>query len=997
MIKKDLIRDILNQYLKISYIWLCSRLEHFQDHIEILYDKGIINTFSRNSALELLEEIGRNSINEYKNFSKKINENQIKLKLSAKELSHCIKILNTPALLPDEILDLQLFYNIKIKLITIGINYGYSNLEEATTMITEIPNPIKSIDNISIFSYLNKSLIISSLKPKLTKNKYGDLIFFEDYPRPESFLGIKTHFEICVTDGISYVIDGYFKPDSLNIKYKAGELSYPSINQKKKEIENRVFDKYPYIDQGFLYKYLKYSHSALFLIKTHKQYIADMINDYYTYQDLIALSIESLKKKLISSSLDNMSRIIYLLLLGNKKSIINGSYLYNDLKDKNHVSYVVSRTIYSNLPYHLQKKIKKIDGELNKEIERIKSIKTNNIDIKKQIAINSDIPNDAIEVILEKHNEAITSPDNAYKAMLAVDALLKFPWKPKDIYFENINKCQHENLSFIKSVAKNLDKTVYGHQESKQLLLQLVANWRLNKSGKGTVIGLHGPPGCGKTMLARSISEALNLPFVVIKFAGMNDVSDLVGHGYTYNSATYGSIVERMIKAGSWRCVMLLDEIDKCGSKREHHGSNDILGHLVHLLDTEENSELTDRFFGTAVKFDLSGAIIICTYNDRDALSTPILDRIDEVPVKAYSENEKIEIVDHYLLKDIAISNSFDYRKIKMPKSSTKYIIENHTREAGVRGLKRCLQKILRKMNLDRIYLRGPFRSLLSQSISKKYLTQDKWPDNLSSFYKDDDIINLIPEKDINNVFNMNFLDPIVIDRAMIDRYLKKSISSYTEIHKTNLAGVVNGLYATSIGTGGIIPIQILPNYHFSSKNKCIKLELTGNQGKDMVQSVTCAYTITVHMLAEEYKKQIAKKFPDGFLVHNPDISSPKDGPSAGCAFAVAFASIILEKKVNRYISMTGELEATGKVTKIGGLQYKLIGAKKAGVKLIFISKENIEDYIEVKKKYPELFDGNFKVKAVEHIFEILSNKNVILGIKHSDFDLAICKEFLKV
>ena len=233
--------------------------------------------------------------------------------------------------------------------------------------------------------------------------------------------------------------------------------------------------------------------------------------------------------------------------------------------------------------------------------------------------------------------------------------------------------------------------------------------------------------------------------------------------------------------------------------------------------------------------------------------------------------------------------------------------------EAGIRGLKRKLEKILLNLNLDKLYKRGLFK---------------------------------------NNKSN----EKISITKQIIVKILEKSNINAEKIHDTHTIGVVNGLYATSIGTGGIVPIQIFDSYLGTSNN--FTLKLTGSQGKVMQESVQCAFTCALNHI-NKYKKKykivnlkeyINENWSSGFHIHAPNGATPKDGPSAGCAFTIAFISRILNKPIFNYVAMTGEIELTGKITKIGGLEYKINGAKKAGVTKILISIENLEDLKKIKK-----------------------------------------------
>ena len=259
-------------------------------------------------------------------------------------------------------------------------------------------------------------------------------------------------------------------------------------------------------------------------------------------------------------------------------------------------------------------------------------------------------------------------------------------------------------------------------------------------------------------------------------------------------------------------------------------------------------------------------------------------------------------------------------------------IIDKYTYEAGVRGLKRKLENILLNLNVDRLYQRGVF----SNSIKK-----------------------------------INITEKVVID------ILEKPILEIQKIHKESLIGVINGLYATTNGGGGIVPIQIFSN--FFNSDTPFSLRLTGCQGDVMKESVQCSLTCAIDYInnnLEKYgidnlKEYLEKKWKSGFHVHAPSGATPKDGPSAGSAFTTAFISRILEKKINNKVAMTGEIDLLGFVTKIGGLEFKINGAKKAGVTKILISRENEKDHDKIKKDDPELFN-NMEIIFVDTINDII-------------------------
>ena len=219
----------------------------------------------------------------------------------------------------------------------------------------------------------------------------------------------------------------------------------------------------------------------------------------------------------------------------------------------------------------------------------------------------------------------------------------------------------------------------------------------------------------------------------------------------------------------------------------------------------------------------------------------------------------------------------------------------------------------------------------------------------------------------------------VQLTESLVKKILKSPIDDNCSVHSNPEIGIINGLYATSNGNGGIVPIQVFSNV--SSSNNEFELKLTGKQGDVMKESVNCSYTAATQYILrnlDKYKnikdigKYIDDNFKHGFHIHAPSTSTPKDGPSAGCAFTSAFISRILGKKIKNTVAMTGEIELTGRITKIGGLNYKLIGAKRAGVKLVYVPFENKKDLDEIKEKYSKLIDNNFKVETFEYIDEII-------------------------
>jgi ATP-dependent Lon protease len=313
--------------------------------------------------------------------------------------------------------------------------------------------------------------------------------------------------------------------------------------------------------------------------------------------------------------------------------------------------------------------------------------------------------------------------------------------------------------------------------------------------------------------------------------------------------------------------------------------------------------------------------VFIFSYNDSSLIDPILRDRIKEINVNPYSVTDKITITKKFLLDEICNSIGYDQSMISFSDSSIEYIIENYTNEAGVRELKRCIESIILKLNLDKI-------------------TQNS---NVS----------------------------VVITNEIIHLILKKPDNLIRLTHNKPIIGIVNGLYATDNGKGGIIPIQIYGNY--IQKSHPFSIKMTGNHGKIMKESIFYSFNTAMSFVKKEVRDTFYIKYPHGIHVHTPSGAIPKDGPSAGSAFTIAFLSIILNKQIKPDIAITGEIEPTGKITAIGGLLYKLNGAIKAGIKIVYIPKDNKQDYLKIMEDNLHI-SNQINIKLVENILEIASD-----------------------
>jgi ATP-dependent Lon protease len=466
------------------------------------------------------------------------------------------------------------------------------------------------------------------------------------------------------------------------------------------------------------------------------------------------------------------------------------------------------------------------------------------------------------------------SPMSAESAVVRnyIDWMLNLPWG--EITEDDNN---------IKHAQEILDEEHYGLTDVKERIVEYLAVRNLaGEEGKGTILCLAGPPGVGKTSIAKSLANSLNRKFVRISLGGVRDEAEIRGHRKTYVGAMPGKIIQSIKKAGSSNPVVLLDEIDKMSSDFK----GDPSAAMLEVLDPEQNKNFGDHYL--EVEYDLSKVMFIMTANDLGRIPGPLRDRMEIIHIAGYTPTEKLQIAKKYLLPKAVKSHGIADYPINMGDKSYMKIIRGYTKEAGVRGLERYVNTVARKIATD----------VVTNEVEK------------GKKYK-------VTEKTVEK-----YLGPVKFDRG--------------EIEETPQIGLVNGLAWTSVG-GELLNIEVVTVPGNG------KLQVTGKLGEVMQESARAALSY-VRSISSQIGVDHDFYNKNDIHVHVPEGATPKDGPSAGITMATALTSAITGIPVRQDVAMTGEITLRGRVLPIGGLKEKILAAKQAGVKTVVIPEKNAKD-----------------------------------------------------
>ncbi len=549
------------------------------------------------------------------------------------------------------------------------------------------------------------------------------------------------------------------------------------------------------------------------------------------------------------------------------------------LKIKNELSQRVQESMEGRQrEYYLREQLQMIKNELDEDdIEDADDFMNRCMKLDAPVEVKEHIRKE-----IKRFNEIVPASPESGISRTYIETLLSLPWNKKGIDNSNITK-----------IEKVLNKNHYGLDKVKERIIESLAVRQMNGNSDSPILCLVGPPGTGKTSIARAVADALGKRYVRICLGGMGDEAEIRGHRRTYVGAMPGRIIAALKNSGVSNPLILLDEIDKVGFNSVR---GDAYSALLEVLDPEQNVFFTDHYVEIAV--DLSDVLFICTANSTQDIPEPLLDRMEIIWISGYTENEKFHIAKKHLVSKQRKKCGLKSSQLVISDAALKEIISYYTRESGVRNLERNIARICRKA-------------------VKKIVAG---------------------ETESVKITGKNLYD-----------YLGKRPFSINEVEGGDEIGIVTGLAWTSFGGDTLeIEVNIMPG-----TGKC---ELTGQMGDVMKESAKTAISY-VRSQSSRYEIPGDFFEKNDIHIHIPEGAVPKDGPSAGITMATAIFSAVTEKKVIAGVAMTGEITLRGRVLPIGGIKEKLLAAKRAGVRAVLVPEENRNDICEIEKEITDGLD----------------------------------------
>ncbi len=546
----------------------------------------------------------------------------------------------------------------------------------------------------------------------------------------------------------------------------------------------------------------------------------------------------------------------------------------------------------SQREYYLNEQMKAIQKEMG-ELDDV----PNEAEELRQRIDDAGMPKDAKEKAISELNKLkMMSPMSSEASVVRtyLDWMINIPWKKRSKVRLDLNKA--EDI---------LETDHYGLQEVKERILEYLAVQKRVKKLKGPILCLVGPPGVGKTSLGESIARATNRKFVRMALGGVRDEAEIRGHRRTYIGSLPGKLLQKLSKVGVRNPLFLLDEIDKMGM--DHRG--DPASALLEVLDPEQNHSFNDHYL--EVDYDLSEVMFVCTSNSMN-IPEPLLDRMEVIRIPGYTEDEKVNIAQRYLIPKQKKNNGLKEEELEIDEQSIRDLIRYYTREAGVRGLEREIAKVCRKV-------------VKENSLEDKKL-------------------------------------PAKLDAESLEEYSGVRKFDYGKAEEENKIGQVNGLAWTQVG-GELLTIEAIA---VEGKGKTIK---TGSLGDVMQESIQAAFTVVrSRAKALGLDTNFHEKFD--LHIHVPEGATPKDGPSAGVGMCTALVSVLTNIPVKADVAMTGEITLRGQVLRIGGLKEKLLAAHRGNIKTVVIPADNERDLAEI----PDNIKADLNIVPVRWIDEVLEH-----------------------
>ena len=613
------------------------------------------------------------------------------------------------------------------------------------------------------------------------------------------------------------------------------------------------------------------------------------------------LNIQILEKQKLLETIDLTKRLEKIFEIVEKEtSVIN-----MEKKIRGRVKNQMEKT---QREYYLNEQLKAIQKELG-EIEEGKD----EVSSLSSLILKAKMTKEAqAKCLSELKKLKSMSPMSAEATVVRnyLDWMIDLPWSNKSKIIKDLSAAQ-----------KILDEDHYGLEKVKERIIEFLAVQKRIEKLKGPILCLVGPPGVGKTSLGKSIARATGRKFVRISLGGIRDEAEIRGHRRTYIGSLPGKIIQMMKKAGTKNPLFLLDEVDKVGS--DYRG--DPSSALLEALDPEQNKQFNDHYL--EVDYDLSDVMFVTTANTLNILP-PLLDRMEIIRIPGYTEDEKINIAQKFLIPKQSMDNGLKNNEWKISEKLNRKIIRDYTRESGVRNLEREISKIARK--------------IVKKIDSKEKVNQEVLEEDLGS-------------------------------------YLGVKKYNFGEIENENKVGVATGLAWTEAG-GEILKIE---SVNMPGKGK---MQITGKLGEVMQESVKAAKSY-VRSKSIEYGIIPPLFEKKDFHIHVPEGATPKDGPSAGIAIVTSIISSITGVPVNKNVAMTGEVTLIGNVLQIGGLKEKLLAAHRAGIKKVLIPADNKKDLVEI----PEVIRKSIDIVCVKTVDEVLKHAltKELKPIKWAEIDQA--------